>query len=497
MSYSSQPIHPLTVQSDRRPSLELSRFSTTFQQWELGSDGGSSGPSRRGSQQHDPDYPSSPHTPLANINFDNSLGAPPARQRTTQACDKCRDRKTKCSGDHPVCKRCTTRGLICHYSGRERVRGPAKARLRNAMSSSSLDLRFAADGQAPGPGIKQEELDPSLNYSLEYPPPHQPQYQHLAVPPHVGFPYFEPSVHADPHAMGALSLSRISLPQVAHPESFHPYVPPHLQRQYVRRVQSYSALGASDVYRSPHGIPPFASRPTSSPAAQGPSRLRLGPSSVVEYDMRMPNGGIHDYHDDGASSGSEPPSATDSVFSIENISRSSQSSESALPEPLSRSASELDLRMLNQVSQYRHQRLPVLDINGREGKAGYHSGAAPRFGFHSPAASINSLNDMASPGPRHADIFVPQVNGEFGNPWAEEQCVTVREVELMYPSPVTPISLGSDAFDPMLARGGFYGYMGDQEAPPEAIPPAVKEEKDELRNPFEVLNSPLTTGTAS
>jgi hypothetical protein len=84
---------------------------------------------------------------------------PPDRQRTAQACDKCRERKTKastsrtvcnyielttmfgqCSGDHPVCNRCTTRGLICQYSSREpRPRGPSKARLRHAISS--LDLR--------------------------------------------------------------------------------------------------------------------------------------------------------------------------------------------------------------------------------------------------------------------------------------------------------------------------------------------------------------------
>ncbi|KAJ6531613.1 hypothetical protein DFH09DRAFT_1370436 [Mycena vulgaris] len=489
MSYSSTPINPLSVQ-DRRPSLELSRFSTMFQQWDMASDEGSSS-SRRGSQQLDSDYPSGPHTPFANLasDFEASLGAPHARQRTTQACDKCRNRKTKCSGDHPVCKRCTARGLICHYSGRERVRGPAKARLRNAMSSSSLDLRFA--GESHG---KQEELDPSLAYSFDYSAhPQQPQYQHLTVPTsRNGHGYFESSSQAAPHAFSPPSLSRMSLPHVAHPDSFHPFpVPPHLQQHYVRRVQSYSALGASDAYRV-HRMSSFASRPTSSPASQAPSRL--GPSSFVEYDMRMPNGGhMQDYLDDGGSSGSEPPSATDSVFSAENISRSSQSSESALPEPLSRSASELDLRLLNHMSQYRHHRLPVLDVHGDEGKAGCHGGAQ-RFGFHSPAASINSLNDISSPASRHTDIIVPQINGDFGNPWGKEQRVTVREVELMYPSPVTPISLGSDAIE-MMARGGFYDYMLDQGAP-ESIP-AEKEEKSGFSGAFDLLNTPLTAETES
>ncbi|KAF8557201.1 hypothetical protein OG21DRAFT_1482465 [Imleria badia] len=52
-----------------------------------------------------------------------------ARIRTAQACDKCRIRKAKCSGDHPVCERCRIRGLVCHYAperrGRRRSRGEA------------------------------------------------------------------------------------------------------------------------------------------------------------------------------------------------------------------------------------------------------------------------------------------------------------------------------------------------------------------------------------
>ncbi|KAG8221715.1 hypothetical protein J3R82DRAFT_2003 [Butyriboletus roseoflavus] len=44
------------------------------------------------------------------------------RIRTAQACDKCRVRKAKCSGDHPVCERCHIRGLICHYAPERRIR---------------------------------------------------------------------------------------------------------------------------------------------------------------------------------------------------------------------------------------------------------------------------------------------------------------------------------------------------------------------------------------
>jgi hypothetical protein len=76
-----------------------------------------------------------------------------------------------------------------------------------------------------------------------------------------------------------------------------------------------------------------------------------------------------------------------------------------------------------------------------------------RAAFHSPA-SIVSGNEP-SPGLGPAEISVPPINQKFGNPWADDQSVTVREVELVYPSPISPISLTSDAID-MMARGGFH-----------------------------------------
>ncbi|KIL65272.1 hypothetical protein M378DRAFT_10904 [Amanita muscaria Koide BX008] len=56
------------------------------------------------------------------------------RLRTAQACEKCRTRKAKCSGEHPTCKRCQTRGLICEYAKEGRVRGPNKLKSKAAAS---------------------------------------------------------------------------------------------------------------------------------------------------------------------------------------------------------------------------------------------------------------------------------------------------------------------------------------------------------------------------
>jgi hypothetical protein len=87
---------------------------------------------------------------------------PPARQRTAQACGKCRERKTKvcascsgiyvrgyrrnlclqCSGHRPVCLRCTNRWLVCEYSSRG-TRLPTQSRfhpgyIRDPETPSSL-----------------------------------------------------------------------------------------------------------------------------------------------------------------------------------------------------------------------------------------------------------------------------------------------------------------------------------------------------------------------
>ncbi|KAG6336217.1 hypothetical protein ID866_2868 [Astraeus odoratus] len=54
----------------------------------------------------------------------------PPRLRTAQACEKCRKRKAKCSGEHPACQRCILRGLVCIYAPEGRLRGPAKQKLK-------------------------------------------------------------------------------------------------------------------------------------------------------------------------------------------------------------------------------------------------------------------------------------------------------------------------------------------------------------------------------
>ncbi|KAJ6448599.1 hypothetical protein C8R47DRAFT_1230968 [Mycena vitilis] len=72
------------------------------------------------------------------------------RLRTAQACEKCRSRKAKCSGDHPCCARCLARGLVCEYAKEGRIRGPNKPKPRagSISTSSGADLAAAAAAAA-------------------------------------------------------------------------------------------------------------------------------------------------------------------------------------------------------------------------------------------------------------------------------------------------------------------------------------------------------------
>ncbi|OJT15638.1 hypothetical protein TRAPUB_5966 [Trametes pubescens] len=75
--------------------------------------------------------------------FQRSVEHP--RLRTAQACEKCRVRKAKCSGEHPACQRCMSRGLQCEYAPERKMRGPNKQKRKSVSqrheSSPSGDRR--------------------------------------------------------------------------------------------------------------------------------------------------------------------------------------------------------------------------------------------------------------------------------------------------------------------------------------------------------------------
>ncbi|KAF8344969.1 hypothetical protein F5887DRAFT_968783 [Amanita rubescens] len=72
------------------------------------------------------------------------------RLRTAQACEKCRTRKAKCSGEHPSCKRCQNRGLVCEYAKEGRVRGPNKSKNSKVAGNTTPGDELPRRNQAPG-----------------------------------------------------------------------------------------------------------------------------------------------------------------------------------------------------------------------------------------------------------------------------------------------------------------------------------------------------------
>ncbi|PGH19141.1 hypothetical protein AJ80_04219 [Polytolypa hystricis UAMH7299] len=53
------------------------------------------------------------------------------------ACDECRNRKLKCSGETSGCSRCVKHRLVCHYSIQKQMGRPPKARARKVESSDT------------------------------------------------------------------------------------------------------------------------------------------------------------------------------------------------------------------------------------------------------------------------------------------------------------------------------------------------------------------------
>ncbi|PIL28245.1 transcription factor [Ganoderma sinense ZZ0214-1] len=73
---------------------------------------------------------------------------PLKNRRTQKACNKCRQRKAKCSGSRPACTRCIARGYVCEYVEEEKRTTPqnaARTRRQRAHSECSSEPAETAD----------------------------------------------------------------------------------------------------------------------------------------------------------------------------------------------------------------------------------------------------------------------------------------------------------------------------------------------------------------
>jgi hypothetical protein len=99
------------------------------------------------------------------------------RERVGRACDKCRSRKTKCSGDRPDCRRCVDRGLICTY-GETPAREPLSKALRQRDALRAEELASFEPPMETGPKPEYERTRP-------VPYPTQVAAVQLGIPAHL------------------------------------------------------------------------------------------------------------------------------------------------------------------------------------------------------------------------------------------------------------------------------------------------------------------------
>ncbi|PYH40619.1 Zn(II)2Cys6 transcription factor rglT [Aspergillus saccharolyticus JOP 1030-1] len=78
-----------------------------------------------------------PPLTLSDSTFNETVARPVKRHA---ACDECRKRKLKCSGEQTGCTRCLKQDLVCHYSEQKQMGRPPKKRLREEEDPSVLGL---------------------------------------------------------------------------------------------------------------------------------------------------------------------------------------------------------------------------------------------------------------------------------------------------------------------------------------------------------------------
>ncbi|KAJ8457327.1 hypothetical protein ONZ51_g11602 [Trametes cubensis] len=146
--------------------------------------------------------------------------APPVRQRIPQACERCRRRKTKCTGEKPICKRCTKGGHECEYVFEHRANRTKKAIAERQRAA--LEAEQAAFIQYNLPSLSSSS-GYSATSASSLPPPHMNGYAR-------GQPYCPPAApsHSSSSNYSAGSSAPSLLPTPAIMLDGRPLAPPDI-----------------------------------------------------------------------------------------------------------------------------------------------------------------------------------------------------------------------------------------------------------------------------
>ncbi|PIL29993.1 transcription factor [Ganoderma sinense ZZ0214-1] len=205
---------------------------------------------------------------LATGVFQRSVEHP--RLRTAQACEKCRIRKAKCTGDNP-CRRCMEKGLKCEYAPERKMRGPNKNKRKATLPQkrstaspaasdcakpSSASTPASSDSDSAASCRQRSESSPSTmaSYRLDIPSTHSsPTPAHHASPEAAAA--FRPrsaTVGQDPSACICDGLDAFA----GAPEASTKPRPPHLdlsvpRQMYPRLLAEY----ARTTEQAPYPVP--------------------------------------------------------------------------------------------------------------------------------------------------------------------------------------------------------------------------------------------------
>ncbi|KAF9261431.1 hypothetical protein L218DRAFT_1078649 [Marasmius fiardii PR-910] len=188
-----------------------------------------------------------------------------ARCRTAVACDKCRERKTKCSGEKPVCGRCSSRGLICIYASRELT---TKRRPHTQTPDLISRHAFRENGSRDmAPAITNNTISSGQFYPLPPSPSVSKQFSASSYPPASSADDLRRRVcHAYPTAcspsvgsfIGGADHDNIvsSLAPMQQPTSYYKYVDAAPENEYpVAKSDSSESGGESLLGSTPHTPP--------------------------------------------------------------------------------------------------------------------------------------------------------------------------------------------------------------------------------------------------
>ncbi|KAG8889381.1 hypothetical protein FRB98_004474 [Tulasnella sp. 332] len=240
---------------------------------------------------------------------------PTKRQRTNQACEKCRDRKAKCNGMCP-CARCESRGLVCRYAEKRNMRGPNRG---GAASGSSGQRRLSSSPSSSDPpsilssnGHGELRSDRRESERVGTPP--------VAIGPH-------PLKSMRDSIAGATQTSPLALDiplpvrRTVHVAQSFPDL--HSEASRASDTSSTSSSPIS-VISFPHLDDAYISRPRSHttphplPTTRIPTHTQYQPQKTNGHRSHLSHGfgsGVRARSDFSLSEPSEPPSTTSSGFS--------------------------------------------------------------------------------------------------------------------------------------------------------------------------------------